>query len=104
MAARRQNRSLKKIGANGRNRTADLLITNQLLYRLSYIGCEARIIDAGNGYLPASADGLSWGCYGQRPRDRIGPVPIRRGANCGSLRSALKALELVVQPRAAVQV
>jgi hypothetical protein len=25
-------------GADGRNRTADLLITNQLLYRLSYIG------------------------------------------------------------------
>jgi hypothetical protein len=26
------------IGADGRNRTGDLLITNQLLYRLSYIG------------------------------------------------------------------
>ena len=26
-------------GANKRIRTADLLITNQLLYQLSYIGC-----------------------------------------------------------------
>ena len=26
------------IGADGRIRTADLLITNQLLYQLSYIG------------------------------------------------------------------
>ena len=26
----------KKIGAGGRNRTPDLLITNQLLYQLSY--------------------------------------------------------------------
>lgn len=32
-------------GADGRNRTADLLITNQLLYRLSYIGRKAAIID-----------------------------------------------------------
>lgn len=29
------------IGADGRIRTADLLITNQLLYRLSYIGVKA---------------------------------------------------------------
>ena len=28
----------KKIGANDRNRTDDLLITSELLYRLSYIG------------------------------------------------------------------
>ena len=27
-------------GATGRNRTADLLITNQLLYRLSYSGLK----------------------------------------------------------------
>lgn len=32
-------------GADGRNRTADLLITNQLLYRLSYIGRKPAIID-----------------------------------------------------------
>lgn len=32
-------------GADGRNRTADLLITNQLLYRLSYIGRKRAIID-----------------------------------------------------------
>lgn len=29
-----------KIGAEERNRTADLLITNQLLYRLSYFGYQ----------------------------------------------------------------
>ena len=29
---------MKKTGADEGNRTSDLLITNQLLYRLSYIG------------------------------------------------------------------
>ena len=28
----------EKIGADGRIRTGDLLITNQLLYQLSYVG------------------------------------------------------------------
>ena len=32
------------IGAGNRNRTRDLLITNQLLYLLSYAGTAARII------------------------------------------------------------
>ena len=31
-------------GAADRNRTGDLLITNQLLYRLSYSSKEARIL------------------------------------------------------------
>ncbi len=31
-------------GAGKRNRTSDLLITNQLLYRLSYSGVGARIL------------------------------------------------------------
>ena len=31
-------RSKSKAGADGRTRTADLLITNQLLYQLSYVG------------------------------------------------------------------
>ncbi len=30
--------ALDSVGADGRIRTADLLITNQLLYQLSYIG------------------------------------------------------------------
>lgn len=34
-------------GADGRIRTADLLITNQLLYRLSYIGCGRESIGDG---------------------------------------------------------
>ena len=33
---------LQKIGAGERTRTADLLITNQLLYQLSYAGREKR--------------------------------------------------------------
>ena len=43
------------VGAGGRIRTPDLLITNQLLYRLSYTSTEAfrataeLIITAGNG-------------------------------------------------------
>ena len=40
-------------GANARNRTADLVITNHLLYRLSYVG-------------PRTAKGTTW------PRDRQG--------------------------------
>jgi hypothetical protein len=32
------------MGADGRTRTADRLITNQLLYQLSYIGLKSRII------------------------------------------------------------
>jgi hypothetical protein len=32
-------------GADGRNRTADLLITNQLLCRLSYVGSVRQIED-----------------------------------------------------------
>jgi hypothetical protein len=31
-------------GAGGRNRTAYLLITNQLLYRVSYAGVDERVI------------------------------------------------------------
>jgi hypothetical protein len=30
------------LGADGRNRTADLLITNQLLCRLSYVGSTSK--------------------------------------------------------------
>ena len=37
---------LETIGAAGRNRTADLRITNALLYQLSYSGDERRIIQA----------------------------------------------------------
>ena len=33
-------RKLLKSGADGQNRTGDLLITSQLLYRLSYAGVE----------------------------------------------------------------
>ena len=33
---------LNRSGANERNRTADLLITSELLYQLSYIGTEKR--------------------------------------------------------------
>ena len=36
----RERGVLERDGAETRNRTADLLITNQLLYRLSYFGFE----------------------------------------------------------------
>ena len=39
----------KKAGANKGTRTLDLLITNQLLYQLSYIGASALIIIAKVG-------------------------------------------------------
>jgi hypothetical protein len=36
-------------GAGARTRTADLLITNQLLYQLSYAGPRARLLYARRG-------------------------------------------------------
>lgn len=39
--ARRQGAKSPVVGAGTRNRTADLLITNQSLYRLSYSGLRA---------------------------------------------------------------
>ena len=40
---------LLRDGADERNRTSDLLITNQLLYRLSYIGIMESGIVSKNG-------------------------------------------------------
>ncbi len=40
---------LKKYGADEGSRTPDLLITNQLLYQLSYVGEEARSIKKRRG-------------------------------------------------------
>ena len=34
-------------GADERNRTVDLLITNELLYQLSYIGTEKKLYQSG---------------------------------------------------------
>ncbi len=42
----RSNEQFVFIGADETNRTSDLLITNQLLYRLSYISKPAQIICA----------------------------------------------------------
>jgi hypothetical protein len=50
--ARRLRAGAQAEGGNGagkRNRTSDLLITNQLLYRLSYSGTGTRILDSGQG-------------------------------------------------------
>jgi hypothetical protein len=44
---REQETACDKTGAGKRTRTSDLLITNQLLYRLSYSGVGARSIGAG---------------------------------------------------------
>ena len=41
----------KKNGANDRNRTDDLFITSELLYRLSYIGITCLIIYTLKQYL-----------------------------------------------------
>ncbi len=41
--------SLLSTGADGRTRTGDLLITNQLLYQLSYIGDAAHLVNATPG-------------------------------------------------------
>jgi hypothetical protein len=41
------------IGADTKSRTRDLLITNQLLYQLSYAGAGAIIETGGRGSKPA---------------------------------------------------
>ena len=43
------SRTWKKYGADEGSRTPDLLITNQLLYQLSYVGEEARSIKKRRG-------------------------------------------------------
>ena len=49
---------LKKNGAGGKTRTHDLLITNQLLYQLSYTGTHSLIADDSDDILSANlADG-----------------------------------------------
>ena len=37
------NRNILKDGADDRTRTGDLLITNELLYQLSYVGPQKRL-------------------------------------------------------------
>ena len=55
------------LGAGGRNRTADLLITNELLYQLSYAGQQRKIIGRPNALIRvgwagvwAYSSGLVW--------------------------------------------
>ena len=44
---------LEKIGAGERSRTADRLITNQLLYQLSYTSSEPlMVVHAGHDFKP----------------------------------------------------
>ena len=50
------------IGADGRIRTADLLITNQLLYRLSYIGVPGFAVAGKNGFIYIKVQALSSYC------------------------------------------
>ena len=54
----------EKIGADGRTRTADLLMTNQLLYRLSCVGwgfLKPTVFQRARGGSPlAKAEEHSW--------------------------------------------
>jgi hypothetical protein len=45
-------------GADARNRTADLLITNQLLYRLSYIGFSVNDVSSARRYFRATCSDI----------------------------------------------
>ena len=93
-ALRKQLKSKEKNGADERTRTADLLITNQLLYQLSYVGlgpwCCAGC-SQGRGILEGE------GAFGQRrrallrvvvwPADRAGDGPagvFSRRDSCSS--------------------
>ncbi len=73
---RRRNR-----GADERNRTADLLITSELLYQLSYVGlrsawglCGAQCSRRGGG-LPSGREP-------PQPSFQCGPSPAPRGPQC----------------------
>ena len=52
-------RRVRETGAGSRNRTRDLLITNQLLYQLSYAGKALRIIAQHTAQLSYAGTGKS---------------------------------------------
>ena len=54
-----------KSGAEKRNRTSDLLITNQLLYQLSYVGKS--LLRRKSGFAKQGADNSSWHYFAQVP-------------------------------------
>jgi hypothetical protein len=59
-----KGKGLKCSGADGRTRTGDLLITNQLLYQLSYVGLRQAL-------------------RRRAPADNLGSVPHRRPSSVG---------------------
>ncbi len=62
---------LEMIGADGRTRTADLLITNQLLYQLSYVG-SAPVGDCERGEVSLGVAGTpSEGCFRASPTQML---------------------------------
>ena len=65
------------IGANARDRTADLLITNQLLYRLSYVGPSRRKVPQGRAAAKGEDDGARRPGAGLRVRCAAVSEPSR---------------------------
>ena len=68
------------VGAGARIRTADLLITNQLLFRLSYTGFRRHYTEGGR-VLPAGAASGGPGAGGARGRWRAAPPRPDDGAH-----------------------
>ena len=52
-------------GADGRDRTCDLLVTNELLYQLSYIGtpCRNAIFEATSVLKTSTSQIIAYLCY-----------------------------------------
>ena len=55
-------------GAGEMNRTPDLLITNELLYRLSYTGLDELIITSGSDLIEVSGGLFHWVPLSQKIR------------------------------------
>ena len=82
----------ENIGADGRNRTADLLITNQLLCRLSYVGstCKgAALIKAHRLPRPACPTAMHKRCGFQTSRARRSQQHMQQGASIATISSAV---------------
>src|SRR5688572_2724516 len=74
-------------GAHERNRTADLLLTMQMLYRLSYVGGDAARRTARRVRRPASPESASlfgarkYPYQGKNPRPAFSPTSRRSSVN-----------------------
>ena len=73
--------------ADGRTRTADLLITNQLLYQLSYVGLERALRPRGR-WTGRILSGRAGGCHARSGQQGAAGPGVPRPARAGARFSA----------------